>query len=165
MTRGPHSGRAKRGRDGPPPVDRQEAGVDRPEDRQGAESNRQDVEEERERPTPVRDVMADSDETHEAASDIPSRTFESDGDVWVVRVEGRTRSGYGPDTGAPLLHLRFYRGEDASEPERHLVLPGKSLDPLYDAELVTALQRARPWGPPPPFHQDSEEGGRKPRGR
>lgn len=100
------------------------------------------------RPTPVRDLMDGAGEGLEAAEvPAPSRAFEADGEHWIVRVEGRTRSGTAPDRGALLLHLRFYRDEDAEHPEREAVVAGTSLDPLYDEELADILRRSRPWRP------------------
>lgn len=119
----------------------------------------------RERPTPVRDAMQESQEPASPSDEVPSRRFHHGEEEWIVRLEGRTRSGRAADSGAPLLHLRFYREPEAADPERHVVAAGRSLDDFHDQELSDALERSRPWGPPEPFYQEPEEGRRKPRGR
>lgn len=135
----------------------------------GTDRNRSQSESEeeaaRERPTPVRDSMQDAPDASAVSEEAPCREFEHEGEPWTVRVEGRTRSGRARDAGAPLLHLRFYRGPDPTEPESHTLVAGESLDAFYDRELSDLLSRARPWGPPEPFHKDEDEGGRPPRGR
>lgn len=155
MTAGGKEGGSRRKRHGPGSGPDRQGHGNKEQDREGGP---------RSRPTPVRDVM-EAGRERTPAGEVPSRHFEREGEEWVVRVEGRTRSGRAADAGAPLLHLRFYRGEEAREPERHMVVAGESLDGFHEEELGRLLERARPWGAPRPFYEDSSDDPRRSRGR
>lgn len=101
-------------------------------------------EQEVQRPTPVREMMAP--EAGPAAADFepPSRTFQHEGQEWVVILAGQTETGLPSDPGAPLMHLHFARAEDPGRPQRELLCVGRDLEHLYDEELRQYLERARP---------------------
>jgi hypothetical protein len=80
----------------------------------------------------------------DGAFDGALRFFESDGETWVVREVGQTRSGTGSDSGAPLLLLEFARSIDPEKPLRKNLAVATSLDALGDEELGELLQRSRP---------------------
>lgn len=75
---------------------------------------------------------------------ISPRTFISGGEEWTVRITGRTRSGTGSDSGAPLLYLSFARVDGSANPTREAIAVGTSLDDLSDDELETLLRRLSP---------------------
>lgn len=116
-------------------------------------------------PTPVRDVMGDA--ADEGSTPAPSLleaeiAFESDGDRWVARSGGRTRSGAAPDSGAPLFLVFFHRagedGEPAEEPEQEAWAVGHGLDDLTEGEVELLLARSRPY-------QGTQEGAQDRRSR
>ena len=96
------------------------------------------------KPTPVRRGVGDEKAPGPPVPESPPRTFRAEGETWIVRIAGRTRTGTRPDSGIPLKHLRFYRESDPEEPVREIYQPGGSLDHLYDEELEGLLARARP---------------------
>lgn len=103
------------------------------------------------RPTPVRDLMRpDEAEAESSASPSPapppSVELEIDGIAWRVEVVGRTRSGTAPDTGAPLLLLRFRRETEGEgrEAEREAWAVSRSLSDLSELQLEELFGRSRP---------------------
>lgn len=97
------------------------------------------------RPTPVREMMAP--EVGPAAADWepPSRTFEHEGEEWVVTLAGQTVTGFPSDPGAPLMHLHFAPADDPESPTKELLCVGSDLESFYDEELRQYLLRARPY--------------------
>lgn len=119
-------------------------------------------------PLSVRDLMgaadareASPDEVEPALSD-EERRIEVDGVVWRVEEGGRTRSGSGGDSGAPLLRVLFRKvtgrkegggdepGDSTVEdrPDREGITVARALPELPDAALVDLLGRSRPWRSP-----------------
>jgi hypothetical protein len=81
-----------------------------------------------------------------------SRTeIEVEGARWSVEVAGRSRSGTAPDSGAPLLLLRFRRGGEEAEGHgegaaraREAWAVGVSLAGFSRLQLAEILARSRP---------------------
>ena len=75
--------------------------------------------------------------------DLPSCQFVSEGVEWIVRLSGRTSTGSASDRGAPLLHLTFFRADDPLVAVREALLPGDSIDHLFEADMNEVLAGAR----------------------
>lgn len=100
-------------------------------------------------PTPVREAMDAVPPAIGSASptELPSRTFragEDEDEEWIVRLSGVTVTGLPTDTGAPLVHLTFFRAEEPETPVREAVGVGETLEDLAEDELRDHLGRARP---------------------
>ncbi len=80
--------------------------------------------------------------------DLPSRKFDKEGQDWIVRLAGRTTTGSATDSGAPLLHLIFFRAGERSVPIRETLAVGDSLDALGEDRLALLFDSARPVTPP-----------------
>ena len=93
-------------------------------------------------PTPAREVR-DRRAEPTAVQDLPSREFTAEGVEWVARLSGRATTGSPSDPGAPLLHVTFYRASDPLVAVREALLPGDSLDHLFEADLNEVLASAR----------------------
>jgi len=78
-----------------------------------------------------------------AVQDLPSCHFEVEGVEWIARLSGRTSTGSGPDPGAPLLHLTFFRSADPQVAVAEALLPGESIDHLFESDLSEVLATAR----------------------
>lgn len=137
---------------------------------------RDDNGEDRRTPIPVREMVPDRKpepvRRREAEpTEIPEITlaFEVEGEEWIAKEAGRTRSGTSPDSGAPLLLVTFHRagaeeesGGDqesvrAEDPEREALTVARSLEDLSPLQVEELFQRSRPFRPP---ERKSEEGGR-----
>lgn len=117
------------------------------------------------RPTPVRLSMDAQREDPEPIEPPCTRVRRRDDEEWVVRVEGRTETGGPEDAGAPLLFLTFARAEDPQTRIREIVRVGRRLDALSEAELLDALDDARPYEGEGWERSDLFAGTRKKRGR
>ena len=78
-----------------------------------------------------------------AVEDLPSRQFAGDGIEWIVRLTGQTSTGSASDPGAPLLHVTFYRADDPLAAVREALVPGSSIDDLFESDLNDLLSTAR----------------------
>ncbi len=98
------------------------------------------------RPTPVREAMEAPalEDVLADPSELPSRSLEVDGEVWIARETGATRAGHPDDRGAPLLQVVFYREEDAAVPVSEALVVGSSLEAIEEDRLRESLDRARP---------------------
>ncbi len=96
------------------------------------------------RPTPVpaREALDRQALEPTAVDDLPSRQFTSEGVEWIVRLSGRTSAGSASDAGAPLLHLTFYRADNPLVAEREALIPGASMEGLFESELNNVLSSA-----------------------
>ena len=96
-------------------------------------------------PTPVRALMRSEEEAHAEEGMVrPTREFECDGESWTAELSGRTRSGTAPDSGAPLMLVRFRSTESGGRAERQAWAVGRGLDDLSDVQLVELHGRACP---------------------
>lgn len=91
---------------------------------------------------------ADTGDAPEPDPSLRERALEIDGEEWIVREQGRTRSGAGSDAGAPLLYLVFARGSDPARPVRHMTAVGRALMELDDVHLRELWDRSKPHTPP-----------------
>lgn len=133
--------------------------------REGAPASGRGKGDDEKRPVPVRAAMGVSREDAPPL-EAPTRTVrlgEGEGEVWVVRVEGRTTTGQPPDAGAPLLFLSFATEEDPEHPVREAMAVGRSLEALSEAQLEALLAGARPV-PSSHGHEEIFPGTRRPRG-
>lgn len=97
-----------------------------------------------ERPTPVRQAM-EVEREEPPPVEPPSLRFLREDEEWIVRVEGRTRSGRREDAGAPLLLLSFARAEDPERRLREAVGIGRTLESLTPGDLGRLLDASRPY--------------------
>lgn len=104
----------------------------------------EDEDDDPERPTPVRQAM-EAEREEPPPVEAPSLRFFREDEEWIVRVEGRTRSGRREDAGAPLLLLSFARAEDPDRRLREAVGIGRSLETLTPGELGRLLDASRPY--------------------
>lgn len=97
-------------------------------------------------PTPVREVMdvVPAEIGPASPTALPSRRFEVGDEEWIVRLSGSTVTGLPADTGAPLMHLTFFRADDPETPVRAALGVGETLDALGEEELRDRLRRAHP---------------------
>lgn len=116
-----------------------------------------------ERPVPVRNVAPDPapeeqwDETGSAEQERLQGPILPDG-KWLVRSGGRTRSGTGLDSGAPLVLVFFHKRDPESgvveeEPDREAWAVGRDPERWDPARLEDLLRKSRPFRPlpePPP---------------
>ena len=107
-----------------------------PEDESSAPDNR--------RPTPVREAMeAEREEVVEEGA--PEMTFVRGEEVWIARVKGRGCTGRGRDPGAPLLLITFAPWEEPENQRFEALQVASRLADLTEAQLVEALEAARPY--------------------
>ncbi len=78
-----------------------------------------------------------------AVQDLPSREFVSEGVEWILRLSGRSSTGSPSDPGAPLLHLMFYRADEPLVEVCEALIPGDSIDRLFEADLAAVVESAR----------------------
>lgn len=76
--------------------------------------------------------------------EVPTRAFTAAGEEWIAAEVGRSASGSGRDPSAPLLLLTFARAAHPESPMLEILVPGRALEALADAELEQLLGRARP---------------------
>jgi hypothetical protein len=97
------------------------------------------------RPTPVRAAM-DSVEPGAEDSDAPGLTFldPEDGQEWVVRVTGRSRSGVVPLRVIPLMEVVFCSVEAPDVVVRRALCKGESADALSEEELIRLFRESGP---------------------
>jgi hypothetical protein len=88
-------------------------------------------------------MQAEPAETEELPHEAQSRILQSEGEEWVVREAGSTRSGSGSDRGAPLLLLRFSRVAAPDAPLREALAVSSSLDEIEDEDLEELFRRSR----------------------
>ena len=110
-----------------------------------------------ERPTPVRTLMAAAPSATSTDQDSSQRTFEVEGEEWIARVVGSSRSGSGTDAGSPLILITFARSTDPEVYVREALGVGVALADVANHALLELFQRAvphpAPGGParaPPP---------------
>lgn len=77
----------------------------------------------------------------------PTRDFEYDGESWTAELSGRTRSGTPPDSGAPLMLVRFRPTESEAPEDLQAWAVGRTLDELSDVQLAELAGRAQPLPP------------------
>jgi hypothetical protein len=113
------------------------------------------------RPTPVRAAM-DSAESVGQTSGAPDRTFldPGDGQEWVARVVGRSRSGVIPLRIISLMEVGFSRVEEPNLQVRRNLCQGDSLDAMSEEELIGLLRDADPVS-----ESDAQAPARESRGR
>jgi hypothetical protein len=96
-------------------------------------------------PTPVRDLMRSEDEAHAEQRIVrPTREFECEGERWTAELSGHTRSGTPPDSGAPLMLVRFRPTGSEGLGDQQAWAVGRGLDDLSDVQLAELKARARP---------------------
>ena len=97
------------------------------------------------RPTPVRAAM-DSVEPGAEEADAPDRTVldPDDGQEWVVRVTGRSRSGVVPLRIIPLMEVVFSRVEAPGVAVRRALCKGESADAVSEEDLIRLLKESGP---------------------
>ncbi len=93
-------------------------------------------------PRPARDAGDGRCSEPTAVEDLPSCEFVIEGIKWIARLCGRTSTGSTADPGAPLLHLTFYEADDPLVAVREALLPGDSIDHLFEADLEVVLASA-----------------------
>lgn len=97
-------------------------------------------------PTPVREAMDAPalDEVLADPAELPSRALEVEGERWIAREGGRTRTGQRGDAGVPLLHVLFYRDEAPERAVREALVVGRALERMDEAQLARAFEGSRP---------------------
>lgn len=80
----------------------------------------------------------------------PVRRFRVDDQEWLARPEGEGWGGNGHVGLARLTVVRFYHPAEPETARREALLPVGRLEDLYDEELRTLLERARPVEPREP---------------
>ena len=98
-------------------------------------------------PRPVRDTVERRAHVPTSVEDLPSCHFEVEGVEWIARLSGRTATGSGSDPGAPLLHLTFFKSADPMVAVVEALLPGESIDHLFESDLSEVLATARKVSP------------------
>ncbi|MFG1690939.1 hypothetical protein ACGF5M_02085, partial [Gemmatimonadota bacterium] len=116
------------------------------------------------RPTPVRVAMEGAADG-ETVDETPSRSFQSMGHEWVVRVTGSGSSGSPPSMTIPLMQMEFLRADDSSGPPLLAVELQRPLEELAESELQLLLEKARPMSEKKVKPESQEEGKRSPRRR
>lgn len=110
----------------------------------GATAGSKDTGQPRRRPTPVREILARR--APGAGTPWPVveevRRFHVDGTEWIARVAGRSLYGTGSTPRARLMIIEFCRAEAPDTPVRRMLVPGRSLEQVWDEELGDLLQRA-----------------------
>ena len=91
------------------------------------------------RPLSARASVEGSASEPTRVEDLPSRTFEVDGQEWIVRLSGKTFAGMRPSSGAPLLALTFYLPDAPTTAVRRSLAVGRSLDQLDEVSLPGLL--------------------------
>lgn len=104
----------------------------------------------RTRPVPARAATAGSVREPTPMADLPAQTFEAEGSSWIARLTGRTVSGAGAVSGAPLLELTFCRADAPTQPVRRTLTVGRSLEEVDAATLPGLLASARELADVPP---------------
>ena len=94
-------------------------------------------------PRPARQALEGQAAEPASEEDLPSCQFVSEGVEWIVRLSGRTSTGSVSDRGAPLLHLTFFRAEDPLVAVHEALLPGDSIDHLFEVDMNEVLAGAR----------------------
>ena len=94
-------------------------------------------------PVPARETIEAVPREPLRPIEVASRSIHANGEEWIVSEGGRTSSGRGTDSRAPLLFLLFARAADPDEPVREILSAVPGLDHLGDDELVALLVRAR----------------------
>lgn len=114
-------------------------------------------------PTPARAAMAPPPAPDDAPTPGPVRTVGVDGDLWSVRVLGRTLGGGSP-TAVSLLLLGFVGPEGTHSGRREAWVAARSLDELSPLRLEAACREALPprdpWAPAPFFPEIAARGGK-----
>ncbi len=88
-----------------------------------------------------------------ASAELPWRTIRAGSEDWVIREAGRTASGTGGDSRAPLVLLFFARAEEPERPLRELLTGAGRLHDFTDDYLIDLLAASRPVRP----EQDRQE--------
>jgi len=141
------------GESGTTPKRTSEGGPERPEFGRGERKERPA----RSRPFSVRDTVDGAAHEPTAVQELPSCHFEVEGVQWIARLSGRASTGSGPNPGAPLLHLTFFKSADPLVAVVETLLPGESFDQLFEADLSDVLATARAV---PRLNQSAESSGK-----
>lgn len=97
----------------------------------------------RPKPTPVRDLAPVESTPAPTEPDLEEAEVRIEGDVWAVRVLGR--SGGERASATPLLLLGFWEDEhEGAAPDREALIVGRTLADLTPAALRNAFDEARP---------------------
>lgn len=99
------------------------------------------------RPTPVRASLEEIATEHGTIrkTEVPARRFGVEGAEWIARLAGRALCGTGRSTPkAVLMEIHFCRGDEPDQAVMRLITASRSLDTLYEEELVELFHRSRP---------------------